>query len=117
MQLPHSSASVVTRISGPFVSIMIGMALFTRCTVSTMRDAPSSVTWAELIRTTSIPASDSSRTNSSVQRKSDIVATIFVFFILYIKLTFFRFSIASVVPRRAPVGCLPGQRPQRSRPG
>ena len=84
MLLPYSSAIVVTRISGPFVSIMIGMAGLTLCTISTMRVAPSSVTWAELTRITSIPASKSSFTNSSVQRKSDMVATIFVFFILYI---------------------------------
>lgn len=76
---------VVTRISGPFVSIMIGIAGLTRCTVSTICVAPSSETCAELTRTTSIPASKRFFTNSSVQRKSDIVATILVFFILYIK--------------------------------
>ena len=40
MLLPYSSAIVVTRISGPFVSIMIGMAGLTLCTISTMRVAP-----------------------------------------------------------------------------
>ena len=85
MLFPYSSAIVVTRISGPLVSIMIGMAGLTRCTISTMRVAPSSETWAELIRITSIPASKSFETNSSVQRKSDMVATILVFFMRYIE--------------------------------
>ena len=40
---------------------------------------------AELIRITSIPASKSFETNSSVQRKSDMVATILVFFMRYIE--------------------------------
>ena len=89
---PYSSAIVVTRISGPLVSIMIGMAGLTRCTISTIRVAPSSVTWAELIRITSIPASKSFATNSSVQRKSDMVATILVFFMRYIWKCFLIFN-------------------------
>ncbi len=57
IESPYSAAIAVTRISGPLVSIMTGIEGLTRCTVSTMRVAASSVTWAELIRTTSMPAS------------------------------------------------------------
>ena len=84
MPSPYEASTAVTRISGPFVSIMIAMAGSTACTVRTMCSAPSTVTWAELMRTTSIPASCNCRTNASVQRRSDNVATIFVFFISYI---------------------------------
>ena len=54
------------------------MESLTRRTVSTMRCADASVTCAELIRTTSMPASKRRRTNCSSQRRSERVATILV---------------------------------------
>ena len=65
---------------------MTGIAGLTRRTASTIFAAPSSVTCAELMRTTSIPASKRPRTNSSLARKSDNVATILVFFSPHIQL-------------------------------
>lgn len=55
--LAYSSVIPVRRISGPFVSMMMAICSETWRTLSTIFDALSGVTWAELIRTAFIPAS------------------------------------------------------------
>mgnify|MGYP003359824646 FL=1 len=74
----------VTRISGPFVSSMTGIEFETLRTMRMISAAFSSEACAELIRTMFIPALNRLRTNSSVQRCTESVATIFVRLIIII---------------------------------
>ena len=86
---------------------MTGIAGLTRRTASTIFAAPSSVTCAELMRTTSIPASKRPRTNSSLARKSDNVATILVFFSPHIQLLVKLYRFKSKLPLESGIRLYP----------
>ena len=70
------------RTSGPFVSRRTATLGDTARVLLMTWVIPSFVMWAVFIRTTFTPASTSGRMNSTSQRRSEIVATILVFFIM-----------------------------------